>query len=140
MVLSVNGYFTKAPVNGQRFLNGGQTSMFRNIEWGVFISLLVIGGLWVITFFVSHTMFFHSDIIEGIHGTISLDQTDVKHQCGLFETDTDIFVSYKLNHAGKITYLCPIRFWPIQKQVEARALKLEFKKTLSSGQLEQLQY
>ena len=91
----------------------------------IVVTLLVA---WFTTMTVSRNLFFNYNADSLVSGTVAIQNTDIGNQCGA--PSSNELIDYKLTRDGKIIYLCPLGFWPIQKRIVAINLTDNFRKNL----------
>jgi hypothetical protein len=100
--------------------------IFRRLVW------LIAGfmGVWLLAMAVSQSIFSRIDSDFIVRGTIAINNTDIDNQCGMAAKNSNAYVEYKLTVSGRVIYLCPLGWWPIQKRVVAKVLTDNFKRAI----------
>ena len=89
-----------------------------------------IAAVWFLAMSINRNIFLHSDIDMTVYGTVPMNITDIGSQCGDEYASSNEQVEFKLNTEGRIVYLCPQGWSPLQKKVTAVILTDNFRRTL----------
>lgn len=102
----------------------------RNFIWTV--AAIIVA--WFVTLTINRNLFLNTNIDPIVQGTTIIANTDIGTRCGSDVNKNEV-IEYKLSAAGKIIYLCPLGFWPVQKEIVAVTLTPDFRRQLNPAQL-----
>ncbi len=92
---------------------------------------------WFLTLSINRYLFYYSNVNTIIQGEIRISDTDIGTQCGS-GINPLLMVDYKLTEDGRILFICPQGWWPIQREVITRTISTNFRKRLTQIQRTEL--
>lgn len=103
------------------------------IRYGIWM-LVGLVTLWFLGTLTSRYFFYYTNINQTFQGNIAIQDTDIGTECGLDALKNNETVDYKLSSSNQIIYLCPSKWWPIEKRVTAKTITDHFRKSLPPNQ------
>jgi hypothetical protein len=106
----------------------------------VLIIWTIIGiiAAWFLAMTINRNIFLHTDADLSVYGTVAINNTDIGNQCGDEFINSSERVEFKLTQTGRIMYLCPQEWSPIQKKVTAVTLTDDFRRSLRPNELDKV--
>ncbi|MDR3476638.1 MAG: hypothetical protein P4M14_01235 [Gammaproteobacteria bacterium] len=106
----------------------------------VLIIWTIIGiiAVWFLAMAINRNIFLHTDADLSVYGSVAIINTDIGNQCGDEYINSTEQVEFKLTQTGKIVYLCPQGWSPLQKKVTAVTLTDEFRRSLRPNELDKV--